>query len=58
MAKLAWVKTVSRYNYCIVTEAARMVLVRIVSQYNMLYCDWGLVGWAEGSVTIKSLYRD
>ena len=39
MAILAWVKTVSRYNYCIVTEAAGMVLVRIVSQYNRLYYD-------------------
>ena len=32
--------------------------MRIVSQYNRLYCDWGLVGWAEGRVMIQSLYRD
>ena len=38
-ASLAWVKAVSRYNYCIVTEAAGMVLVRFVSQYTLVYCD-------------------
>ena len=39
MARLAWVKTVSRYNYCIVTEAVGMVLVRFVLQYTYVYCD-------------------
>ena len=32
-ARLAWVKTVSRYNYCIVTEPAGVVLVRSVLKY-------------------------
>ena len=51
MARLTWVKTMSRYNNCIVTEAIGMVLVRYVLQSYMCI----VIG--KGA-KMQALYRD
>ena len=57
-ASLAWVKVVSRYNYCIVTEAAGMVLERFVSQYTQFIVT-GATEWLEEEcIAIHGLYCD